>query len=277
VELGQAQTDRASKLLAAMPQQDRERVDPLLQKAKPNEKKYLQKALASSHSADELDAFYKQIAGKNQAWMDRNLHVVGGSKGKGIKQQWQASCAPTTVEAMKAELDPIYALKLWKENPKLTEANKSDGTAVNPKLAEDQKAMLVAKGGIATNRDTKGTGMKIRDALNEQKAVTGLEFTFRQVDASTVDNVLGKIDAALAGGLPVPVRVSKAGSTGGHFVLIVGEESGSPRVYSIHDPWNGTMVKVSEDAIKAKSFNIAGWNTITDMYEPSVDAPPTGP
>ena len=40
---------------------------------------------------------------------------MGLAKGKGIKQQWHDSCAPTTMQAMMGELDPIYALKLHEE------------------------------------------------------------------------------------------------------------------------------------------------------------------
>jgi hypothetical protein len=162
VELGKAQTDRADKLLGAMSKEDQAKVGELLEKAKPEEMKYLQKALASSHSAAELDAFYKAIAGKDKAWMDANLHVVGDSKGQGIKQQWECSCGPTTIQAMKGELDPIYALKLRTENPHLTEAKDDDATALNPNMAAEQKSILVGHGGIATNRDTTGQGMSVR-------------------------------------------------------------------------------------------------------------------
>jgi hypothetical protein len=276
VELGKAQEDRADKLLAAMSKDDQAKVGALLEKAKPEEKKYLQKALASNHSAAELDSFYKQIAGKDKAWMDVNLHVVGDSTGKGIKQQWECSCGPTTIQAMKGELDPIYALKLRTENPHLTEAKDSDATALNPNMAGEQKSILVGHGGIATNRDTQGQGIALDGALNDQKGVTGLKFDVESVPDDKVDARLAELDSALSGGLPVPIRVSSPGANGGHFVLVVGEEKGPPRVYSIHDPWDGKIIKASEADIKAKKLNIAGWTEITHIYKPSPDLPAPG-
>ena len=276
VELGKAQTDRSDKLLAAMSKDDQAKVGELLEKAKPEEKKYLQKALASNHSAAELDTFYKQIAGKDKAWMDVNLHVVGDSQGKGIKQQWECSCGPTTIQAMRGELDPVYALKLRTDNPHLTEAKDDDATALNPNMAADQKAILVGHGGIATNRDTDGKGISLGGALNEQKGVTGLKFDTEDVPDDKFDARLAELDSALSGGLPVPIRVSSPGATGGHFVLVVGGELGPPRVYSIHDPWDGKIIKASEADIKAKKLNIAGWTQITHIYKPSADVPTVG-
>jgi hypothetical protein len=276
VELGQAQTDRSDKLLAAMSKDDQAKVGELLEKAKPDEKKYLQKALASSHSAAELDAFYKQIEGKDKAWMDVNLHVVGDSQGNGIKQQWECSCGPTTIQAMKGELDPIYALKLRTDNPHLTEAKDDDAMALNPNMAADQKSSLVGHGGVATNRDTDGAGISLGGALNEQKGVTGLKFDTETVPDDKFDARLAELDSALSGGLPVPIRVSSPGASGGHFVLVVGGEQGPPRVYSIHDPWDGKIIKASETDIKAKKLNIAGWTQITHIYKPSADVPAVG-
>jgi hypothetical protein len=270
-EAGPAQTDRADKLLKGMPPEDQAKVKKLLDEAPPQEKGYLQKALASKHTAAELEEFHKQIAGKDAAWLEKNLHVVGQSQGKGIKQQWHDSCGPTTIQAMKAELDPIYALKLRTENPNFQEADNSDGTKLNPKMADEQKTILTGKGGIARNRDSSGKGMPLTDALNDQTATTGLKFDIEEVDSSSVDGRLGEIDKSVNSGLPVPMRVSDAPNTGGHFVLVVGADPGPPKTYTIHDPWDGKLVKVTDKQIKDNNFNIAGWNKVSHIYKPSAE------
>lgn len=270
-EAGPAQHARSEKLLKGMKPEDQAKVKKLLDDAPPQEKGYLEKALASKHSAAELEDFHKQIAGKDAAWLEENLHVVGQSEGKGIKQQWHDSCGPTTIQAMKAELDPIYALKLRTENPDFEKADDTDGTKLNPKMAQEQKDILVGQGGIARNRDTPGQGMPLTDALNDQTATTGLKFKIEEIDASSMDGRLGEIDKSVHSGLPVPLRVSDAGNSGGHFVLVVASDEGPPRTYSIHDPWDGKMVKVTDKQIKENNFNIAGWNKVSHMYKPSAE------
>ncbi len=106
--------------------------------------------------------------------------------------------------------------------------------------------------------------------------MTGLKFDTESVPDDKFDARLAELDSALSGGLPVPIRVSSPGASGGHFVLVVGGEAGPPRVYSIHDPWDGKIIKASEADIKGKRLNIAGWTQITHIYKPSADVPAVG-
>lgn len=276
-ELGPAQTARATKLLDKMPPDDKKKVQDILDAAKPDEAKYIQKALASKHSAAEIDEFYKKIKGKDAAWLEKNLHVTGDSDGTGIRQQWHDSCGPTTTQAMKAELDPIYALKLRSEAKDIHQMDETDGTAVNPKMAEEQRSMLVGEGGIAVNRDDpdNGKGIPLTGLLNKQSDNTGLDFKIESVTDANVDAELGGIDKSIAEGLPVPMRVAGAGD-GGHFVLVTGVDPGPPRRYAIHDPWDGKIVTVTDKQIKDKNFDIAGWNKVSHIYKPSAK-PDAGP
>src|SRR5262249_5258482 len=125
-DVGGPQKERADKLMAAMSDDDKKKVQAVMDAASPEAKKDLTKVLASKHSAAEIEEFSKKIEGKDQKWMDEHLHLVGLSDGKGIKQQWADSCGPTTVQAMKGELDPMFALKLHEENADLTNANNAD-------------------------------------------------------------------------------------------------------------------------------------------------------
>ncbi len=273
-DLGPAQQERSDTLLAAMAPQDKAKVQTLLDGAQGDEKKYLTKALASKHSAADLEAFAKTIKGKDQKWRDENLHLVGLAKGKGIKQQWHDSCAPTTMQAMMGELDPIYALKLHEENKTLTKADDDSPTAVNPKMAAEQKAILQSHEGVAKPRAEDkaegGEGMKLSGALNETSDTTGLKFDTTPVSA---DEDLGKgLDSAagaLNGGLPVPCRVSSDGQDGGHAVLLTGVDPGPPRRFSFHDPWEGETVVFTEEQIKKHEIDIAGWSKLTHIYLPS--------
>ncbi len=273
--MGEAQSTRADTLKSTMSPEDRKRVDTLLGAAKGEEATYLKKALASSHTADELETFYKAIKGKDRAWMEKNLHVVGGPKGRGVKQQWSMSCAPTSVQAIKAELDPVYALKLRTENPNLADADDSDGTRKNPNLAQEQSDMLASGGAAATPRDSAGAGLsvsKVEGLFNDTTAATGVAYKTERVEEDKIDAALSEMETALAGGLPVPILVGD--STGAkHAVLVTGVDPGPPRRYSIHDPGDGMTTTVSDADIKGKSLNLSGWTEIRYVLKPSGGKP----
>ena len=278
-EIGGPQSARADKLLSAMSDEDQRKVNILLEKASDSQKKYLKKAIAMQHTAVELEAFFDEIDGKDAAWMEDNLHVVGDSEGKGIKQQWQCSCGPTTLQALRGELDPIYALQLHKDNPDLAKADDKKPTRLNPNMAQDQKDMLEFGSGVATARNKDGKGLALSSLLGRTsvKGYLGMSFESIDVEKAGYDPVLSDLDAALADGMPVPVRVGRKGEGSGHFALITGGEAGQPRRYSIHDPWEGKTVIVDEDQIKAKKLDVAGWPELTDIYKPSVMMPPDPP
>ena len=149
--VGSTQKGQADVRLNKLPEKDRKRYDSIVASAKSDsERGYLTKALASNHSIDEIEAFSKKIQGKDEKWQQDNLKLTANSSGKGVKQQWSHSCNATTVQAVQAELDPIYALKLHEENTDLTGADDADGAKKNAKLAAEQKAMLESKysGGV---------------------------------------------------------------------------------------------------------------------------------
>ena len=276
--LGPAQTARATNLLDKMPEKDRADVEAILTKAKPAEKQYVEKALATNHTARDIKTFYAKISGKDAKWMGMNLHVVGEPSGKGIKQQWRDTCGPTTVQAMMGELDPIYALKLRTENPNLDSVDGDSGTKKNPKAAAEQKRILEKDGGKAVSRSSgqqdkladggdRDYGMELDGALNDKKGTTGLEFAIKAIDPTKIDDSLTEMDDAVRGGLPVPLRLADAAGHG-HFVLLTGEDPGPPRRYSIHDPWEGKTTTVTEKQIKSGTFKIAGYNRISHFFKP---------
>jgi chaperonin cofactor prefoldin len=155
--LGSAQDERSQALLKKMSAADQKAVAKIMDDAKSEpEKQFILKGLAAGHSAKELQDFAKKIQGKDATWMRDNLSLTGSSTGKGVKQQWSTACNATMVEAVHGQMDPIYALKMHEDNPDLDQADNSDGTKKNPKLAADQKSMLTSNykggsGGVAVS------------------------------------------------------------------------------------------------------------------------------
>ncbi|HEX5328065.1 MAG TPA: hypothetical protein VFW75_15470 [Acetobacteraceae bacterium] len=280
--LGSAQTERAQKLIDKMSADDRKKLDELLQGAKSNkERLYITKAIAAGHSVADAEAFEKKIAGKDDKWMQDNLSLTGDSQGKGVQQQWSHSCNATTVEAVRGELDPIYALKMHEDNPNMGKVDDSDATKDNPNLAADQKAKLTSTyhgdaapdhSGVAANRDdgAHGSGRWANDLLNNMSDVTGVKYDTKKVgDGATTDDAMKTIDGNTATGTPVPLVIGNGQGQYTHYVLVTASDPGPPKQYSIHDPWTGTTVIRSEDQLKNGKLDIAGSNQITAFEKPT--------
>ena len=278
--LGTAQQSRADELRGKMSPEDQEKFEGLLDGAKSEkEKQYVTKGLAAGHSLAELEAFQKKIAGKDEKWMQDHLKLTGDSKGKGIKQQWHMSCNATTAQAVKGELDPLYALKLHEENDDISKANDDDASATNKKMGAEQKQMLEsaypsgAQGGEASNRSdpAQKRGRWNTDLLNNMEDTTGLKYANMKLGGSiTIDTAITAMKADTAQGIPLPIVIGNGPGQFTHYVLVTACAPDPPAKFAIHDPWEGKTYTRSEKTIRAGKINIAGSNQITAYENPSV-------
>jgi hypothetical protein len=274
-DLPPAQKERADAALQKLSPTDRASVLSLLDGAKSDgEKQYLMKALAAGHTPDELADFDQKIQGKDARWLNDNLRLVGDSQGKGIIQQWSYSCGPTTVEAIKGELDPIYAMQVRQQNPNLETANDADGMAANPGIGQDQKTMLQQGGGNPTSRDDPdgtGTGLIFKNLLNSQSGPAGLSFDSKKIGRDvTMDDALNTMQSDVKSGLPVPITVGDAKSPYAHAALVTAVDDGPPRSYTIHDPYYGKTQTFTEDQIKNDQVDVGGWHHVGVVFPPSL-------
>lgn len=266
---------RADEKLKGMAPEDAAKVQALLDGAKsPEEKRYITKGLAAGHTPAELQEFAKKIAGKDATWLNDNLRLVGDSKGKGIEQQWSYSCGPTTVEAIKGELDPLYAMKIREENPDFQSADNADGNKLNPAIAADQKAMLIDGKGVATSRDDpegKGQGLIFSNLLNKQSDSTGLVYDTKVLGRdTTVDEALNTMADGVGKGIPVPITVGDAKAPFAHAALVVAVDAGPPRTFTIHDPYYGKTDTFTEDQIKNDQVSVGGWHHVGVVFPASI-------
>ena len=299
--LGPAQLNRARDLVARMPPPDRDNVQGMVAKAGEGERPYLVKALASGHSAAELAAFHAQVAGKPQTWMRDNLHLVGNTHGKGVKQQWANSCVATTVQAVRGELDPIYALRTNQQNPNPTRADDKDGMRLNPRSAAEQRAELRDSKSDGDNRagpKFPHLGEDDGDIIKHLDRATGLKFRIKSVipknilyddkdlrAPQAVDDAIAGVKSSLKSGLPVPlgvVRVSDGHEVGihlkskmlvgSHLVLCTRFEPGPPPRYSIHDPDTGNTLVVTEAELRTGKLPLRPGASndvfLQEVYEP---------
>jgi hypothetical protein len=283
--LGSAQSDRADKLLKKMSPADQQKVSTLMGEAKSEpEKQFLLKGIAAGHSVQELQDFAKKIKGKDAAWMRDNLGLTGSSTGTGVEQQWSQSCNATTVQAVKGQMDPLYALKTHEDNPHVDQADNTDGMKTNPKLAQEQSDMLtsaytgsVAGGtaGVAAPRSGGGSGRWADDLLNNVSDTTGVKYTTKQLGGTTtVNTAMTAIDNGVSKGQPVPIVIGNSSTSYTHYVLVTGSDAGPPKKYTIHDPWSGTTVVRTEDELKTGKINLAGSNQISAYEEPATKEVP---
>jgi hypothetical protein len=280
--IGDTQKARAEAKYKSLDAASKKKFDEIKGQAKnKKESGYLDKALATNHSMAEIEAFAAKIRGKDEKWLQDNLSLTGNTEGKGVKQQWKHSCNATTVQAVRGQLDPIYALKLHEENADVTSADNKDGAKLNPKLAADQKAALESeyKGkdhgkhkGTAVSRDDKGGGGRwADDLLNDMSDATGLEYGTKTVDDKTytVSDAMKDVESAARGGTPVPIVIGNGLNQFTHYVLVTGLAKGSPKSWVIHDPWDGITVTRTASDVKSGKINLAGSNRITAVENPS--------
>jgi hypothetical protein len=266
---------RADDKLSSLSDDDRKKVQTLLDGADSDEeRRYLTKALASGHTPEELQAFAERIKGKDADWQRDHLHLVGDSTGHGVKQQWSYSCGPTTVQAIKGELDPIYALQVNEQNVDVSAADNTDPEMINPTLADDQKRMLVDGGGVATSRDDPdgtGQGLIFKNLLNKQTGSTGLVYDAKRLGKDvTVDDALNTMSDGVKKGVPVPITVGDTAHPYAHAALVTAVDDGPPRTFTIHDPWEGRTDTFTEDQIKNDQVNVGGWKHVGVVFPPSV-------
>lgn len=226
------------------------------------ERAFICKALVSGHTITEITAFAGTIHGMSDAWLLQNLNVFRVSSaadtaaGTGIIQQFVNSCGPTSVQMIRADADPIYALSLNSAGPIGTApsfAVSNPASITNAPLASEQSTMLTSHAAAGTgiapiNRvtPTPQGGAWVESDMNARRAATGVEYTRRDIDGGfSIDDALAVINVNVGMGIDVPIIVGSGPGSFAHYVVVV-RKSGSR--YQIHDVWNGqTLWRTARD------------------------------
>lgn len=280
--ISDAQAQRANDKFDKMSDADKKKFQGILRNAHSDEERmYIWKAFGACHSVDECSSFADKIRGKGPKWLNDNCRLTGSSTGTGVQQQWSHSCNATTAQAVRGEMDPVYALKEHEDNPNWGTIDDADATKDNPKLAAEQKAMLEsdyvgpASGkhkGVAANRGNAaaGSGRWASDLFNDPAEQTGVTYK-TQKNPSTAD-ALNEIDGGVSQGVPVPIVIGNGPGQFTHYVLVTGGDPGPPKSYTIHDPYSGKTVTRTADDIKNGKIDVAGSNQITAVEDPQLQA-----
>jgi hypothetical protein len=246
-----------------------------------SEKQYIYKALAAGNEVQAIVDFARTIRGKDADWMQNNLRLTADTSGSGITQQFSHTCGPTTVQALRGEMDPIYALQMHTQNPNLSTFDRTNATANNPNMAADQRSMLTspytgttfrAHSGVAANRNNGGAGRGrwVDDHLNAETPNTGISYTTKQVGVNiTLISAIGEIRSAAIEGKPVPIVIGNAPKAYTHYVLVTGTSmSGGSRSFTIHDPATGRTSTRTLGNFLSSTINISNMNRLTAVEVP---------
>lgn len=253
----------------------------LYQAASDLERAFLFKALAAGRTVDHIISFAVIIQGRGDAWLTRWLNVTssaaaaGGGAGIGIQQQFHTSCGPTSVQTVRAENDPIYAL--W-----IHQGGQIFGAATgNARMTTEQQTLLTGAGGVGVARPgTGGQGAWMEAAtggFSSLSGITGVTYTRVNVTpvqptnaaGGSVDSALRVIEAALDRGIQVPIIIGNTPTATAHYVVMLMRQG---TTFIIHDPWAGLTVQRTRAQFMSNSIGLAGHSFLTAYSNPT-DAP----
>jgi hypothetical protein len=260
--LTQAQTERASQLLAAMSPADRAAFEQLLANAgSPQESAYLWKALSNGYTLDQLRQFDQVVHphGADPAWLSEHLSphlntddtTVGDQYIPGYKGQLRANgvdffsqgdvgdCVAASTVMARAQNDPVYMLGLTTGQGPQGGSNPGDdrpGTVA----ARVQNAFRStdATYGQADNKSIHGL-------LN---SATGSDYhNISTRTAAERQAALPQIEAAVNSGKPVLIGVT--GENAGHQMTILAARGDELEIYN---PWGTTQWVTKEQYVNGQ-------------------------
>lgn len=296
--LGQEQAVKAGKALIHMRKGDHVRLNKLLNNAGKGadgktihgsnpqmEKALILKAVAAreeSLSKPSKGEKMRSLAGKPTSHMAEVQKYAGDIRGmqkrelatkstsidpysgnKALQQRWNDSCGPTTAQGIKANYDPVYALKLHKEF--------IHGTNTGGAIASEQKTVLQAQGGVAVQRGAAGgagvPGSKLWNATISK--YTGVNYSGTGIPDTVQARNAALDDAAtkLKKGTDIPIRAGWPGG-GGHFMFLTDVRGSGPnQKFLLTDPWKGTTSWITRQELASGNTNFpAGTGRLTHLY-----------
>lgn len=265
--MGEAQALRAVALLEGLAAPDAAAFKSAADAAaSPLERAFLFKALGAGHTVAEVGTFEAAIHGWDGAKLLSTLNladpILDDNKQTGVKQQLHSSCVPTTGQALRGEVDPIYALQVRTENADIHDVDEANAFARNPKLAQEQSDALVSVGGAATPRSDVwgGRGVdwaKLDLVYNARSAQTGFVYSAVQLDLRpdlTLDAALDLLAAQLKKGIPTPLLVGVTYQPKCHAMIALDVQGQGPdQRFLIHDPWGGDTMWVKRSEFLAQN------------------------
>ena len=252
-DLGSFQGDQAKSNFDAMTPAEQDRFLDLLNRHEgtPAAQAYLLKGLASANTSEDLEWFSNQIEGKDAAWLANNARLTGDEP---LTQQFSTSCAPTVAQALRGELDPVYALRL-RQTGDVHEVDPANPYANNRQSALEQEALLDLATGRSVARDEQGgrglAKSNWENVVDHMTNETGLDLALVELSGDAAADV---IEENLKRGIPTPFGIYE---NSGHAVLAVDLREGpqGPE-FQVYDPWFGTLTWVPKSDVATDQVDV---------------------
>jgi hypothetical protein len=282
--LGKDAATRAAMTLTVMPKAGYDQISNAFHNAQSQTERALilksvaarQKAFesgAADTATQEIVNFADQILGGDSATLIKQttfLDLDGDEVDEGLKQRWNNTCVPTTAQIMRAESDPIWAMKYY---------NEIDSTSNADDLGIQEATILEDAGSTPVERDPKnlgGAGMQAAAALdNLVSPATHATYWAELYGDSTseLDRAMNDMETNLKEGIDVPIAVGWPYG-GGHLMLatdVRGTDDG--REFLISDPWTGHTGWIKAKDIESGSTNFfAATGRLRELNLPSTSS-----
>jgi hypothetical protein len=257
------QESNYGRYITPLSNENKNRLLTFIQKAKTASARYF--VLISWMAKDPpamLDKFINELNNYTESYQQEKCLM---SSHRSVIQQWQNTCAVTTIEVFLADLCPRYAWDL-KQTPDFDKIA-NDPTNEN---AKEQKTLIERYGAPAAVRgDNSAKVIPINGALDDfVTPLLGVHFSTQQV-AEPLPTVLTKIRNQLDRGIDVPLLVGFVGTGARHFVLTMKYKLVQGQYqYLIYDPWDGVCDYVAESTIESGSLSplLTNWRISIDYY-----------
>jgi hypothetical protein len=261
-----AMDQRAAEALSAMSDDDRERMTGLLASAaSPEHRAYLLKTLAAGYPVEEVARFDQLIAGHGDDpdWLEEHLSALSmdvenpipgkeynAFESAGWEQGNHPTCVAASTVTARAEVDPLYALRLT------TGGHPGDPEFDNPaafanRLRDEQEQ--VYDGGRTWLQEHFGDGGMTSEqsatvANEEIAARTGAEYSnVKLSDVAAREATVPAIERAVDEGYPVPFFTHEKGET--HQLMVIGHSGYQLQVYN---PWGYTYWITQRDFVNGQ-------------------------
>ena len=271
-----AQLRLAGALRAALPPDQRAKLDALLAQAGTDEERaYLLKAFAAGHSVDEVAAFDVQIHGRTDlagrlspvspnrsggaviSWVDAN----GDSHQVTLQQVDETSCGSNAILVARLMSDPIYALQFTAGSP-------TDPAVVEQRLRQEEHRIHDATN-LIWPEVLGTTPWGVGHELDRHAKEMGTSYDWHPVDDTdprSVDPAMRAAVTAADQGHPVPVLIGDGVPR--HYVLLVGHDADNLVFY---DPSGGGVTSIpSRDFLDGHMVDLGdGFQHVQGVVTPS--------
>jgi len=262
----QVQENLYSQYITSLSETDKNRLLSFILKAKTSSAQFfVLKSWLCKDPIAMLQKFIDELNAYPESYQQEKCLITSH---RSVIQQWQNTCAVTTVEAFLADLCPRYS---WD----LKQIDHFDVVANDPNNAnaQEQKILLEKYGAPAAVRgDNSAKVIPINGALDDFVGpLLGVHFYTQQVNES-LPAVFSKIRSQLDKGLDVPLLVGFMGTQARHFLLTLKyRNTGNGYEYLIYDPWDGVCDYVKESGILQNSFSplLSAFKISVDYYYPT--------